>query len=993
MAPTLTKRLRGDRAFERIYRRHAAAVYRYALALVRNPADAEDVTQTTFLNAYRAYQRGERPQSAHNWLIAIAHNVCRQRFRELGRRPDEVSLDEDAAVALAAAEHTFRADELRRALGSLRFTQRSALVMRELEGLSYAEIGEVLGVSTSAVETLLFRARRALREQLEGSLTCAEAEHAISRQPDRLGRSANGPLRAHLRECADCASLARRERARRGALRGLGALPWPPSLASFFGGGGVAAKSAAVLAAGAVAGGAGYQAVEHAPWRAADGVAAPVVRAVSPQPAPVPRAQVPCALPRSVAAAPAPTPRPAVARRRGTARARRSRPHGRSRRPSRRRLRRRSGCRRRRRRAGHRRRGSGACRAEAGTDRGCRRSRRADRSRSRRIRPHMPRAGHPSSVPRKPTGTPRRRRRRRPHPPGQSRAAPPEQAHNPEVPPGQAKKDDAATTPPGQEADPGRVRTRRPPRIRRTFHPARRRRKSPRARSPPPGACAREVHRPVRLPRPAAVVGERLLPARRLRPHARPDEADEDRAAVEGVRALEDAGVAFEPTEDRRVEHARAAAVGPVDRPQPRLRVEEAERHPDGAAVVARAELVLVAEAVEQRPRDDRRPELVPLVRAREPLAQPAVADVPAAEPEVEVPRRRLGLQRVAHLAPFVARRHADASGDRGPITSSIVSEMLAPTSRLLALLELLQGSSLTTGREIAERLEIDARTVRRYVAALQQLGIPVEGQRGVGGGYRVRPGYRLPPLMLGDDEAVAVVLGLLGSRRLGLDTGTEAADRALAKIHRVLPAELRRRVEALEEALAFTGAPSAGAPVGAATVLLLADAIRRRRRVRTAYRTFSGEESEREVSPFGIVVHSGRWYLAAYDHGREDLRTFRVDRMSLTAIAAGPALPPPAGFDAVAHVSLSLASVPWRWTVEVLLELPLEAAAARIPPTLAELVDTGAGTLLRMRVGSLDWMATVLAGLGCGFTIREPNELRASVRALGERLASVPAR
>ena len=231
------------------------------------PTDAEDVTQTTFLNAYRAHQRGERPQSAHNWLIVIAHNVCRQRFRELGRRPDEVSLDEDTAVALAAPEHTFRADELRRALSSLRFTQRSALVMRELEGLSYAEIGEVLGVSTSAVETLLFRARRALREQLEGSLTCAEAKHAISRQPDRLGRSANGPLRAHLRECADCASLARRERARRGALRGLGALPWPPSLASFFGGGGVATKSAAVLAAGAVAGGAGYKAVEHAPWQ------------------------------------------------------------------------------------------------------------------------------------------------------------------------------------------------------------------------------------------------------------------------------------------------------------------------------------------------------------------------------------------------------------------------------------------------------------------------------------------------------------------------------------------------------------------------------------------------------------------------------------------------------------------------------------------------------------------------------------------------------
>ena len=313
---------------------------------------------------------------------------------------------------------------------------------------------------------------------------------------------------------------------------------------------------------------------------------------------------------------------------------------------------------------------------------------------------------------------------------------------------------------------------------------------------------------------------------------------------------------------------------------------------------------------------------------------------------------------------------------------------MASPTSRLLELLELLQTRPLATGREIADRLGIDARTARRYVGVLQELGIPVEGQRGVGGGYRIRPGYRLPPLMLGDEEAVVVVLGLLATRGSGSDGSAAAVDGALAKINRVLPATLRRQVEALEETLAFTRTRSA-APADAAAVLLLADAIRRRRRIEIAYRTFAGDESERELSPYGLVVHSGRWYLAAFDHSRDDLRTFRVDRMSRTTLAEAAALEPPADFDAVAYVSRSLASVPWDWEVEVLLDLAVDEAARRIPATLAEVVDDPEGTLLRMRVDSLDWMASVLAGLGCGFTIRRPDELRASLRALAERLVA----
>jgi RNA polymerase sigma factor (sigma-70 family) len=152
-----------DRAFERLYRRYVPDVYRYTLAVMRNPADAEDVTQTTFLNAYRALKRGERPLRPHNWLIKIAHNACRTRFVRAARRPHEVPLDEglhelalpaDTAADLAAVLET---------LGTLPFNQRSALVLRELEGRSYQEIAQTLDVSVAAVETLIFRARRTLR--------------------------------------------------------------------------------------------------------------------------------------------------------------------------------------------------------------------------------------------------------------------------------------------------------------------------------------------------------------------------------------------------------------------------------------------------------------------------------------------------------------------------------------------------------------------------------------------------------------------------------------------------------------------------------------------------------------------------------------------------------------------------------------------------------------------------------------------------------------
>jgi RNA polymerase sigma factor (sigma-70 family) len=279
-----------DRAFERLYQKHSSDVFRYALAVLRDRGDAEDVTQTTFLNALRAIRRGERPRKAKSWLLAIAHNVCRQRFRNAARRPQEVALDDDLADQ-AVPDDSPGAEDLVRALQQLAFTQRSALVMRELEGRSYAEIGEILELPVSAVETLLFRARRALREQLETSITCSEAESLLSRQLDgRLPRSEAGALRAHLRACPECSRLARSQRAQRSAWKSLSVLPLPASLSSLFGGGGatvatgLAAKAAAVGAAAVLVGGGAYAGVRIVDtrtvtnWPAPSSPAAPAAR-------------------------------------------------------------------------------------------------------------------------------------------------------------------------------------------------------------------------------------------------------------------------------------------------------------------------------------------------------------------------------------------------------------------------------------------------------------------------------------------------------------------------------------------------------------------------------------------------------------------------------------------------------------------------------------------------------------------------------------------
>lgn len=263
-----------------LYRRHAAGIYRYVYGALRNRADAEDVTQQTFLNAYRAISRGTNPLKAEHWLLAIAHNEIRRYFRQTRGQPLEVQLDDDVPDFPPERDDP-SVEDVVHALQQLPHTQRSALVMRELEGRSYAEIAKILDVTESALETLMFRARRGLAEALYGELTCADAEDAVSRRSNgQLLSRESRRLSAHLRKCPSCKRLAR-ARGRAGSLlSGLTLWPFPASGlggsaattggAAAVAGGGITAvgsafavKAAALTAAVGIAGGVGYTVADH----------------------------------------------------------------------------------------------------------------------------------------------------------------------------------------------------------------------------------------------------------------------------------------------------------------------------------------------------------------------------------------------------------------------------------------------------------------------------------------------------------------------------------------------------------------------------------------------------------------------------------------------------------------------------------------------------------------------------------------------------------
>jgi predicted DNA-binding transcriptional regulator YafY len=330
---------------------------------------------------------------------------------------------------------------------------------------------------------------------------------------------------------------------------------------------------------------------------------------------------------------------------------------------------------------------------------------------------------------------------------------------------------------------------------------------------------------------------------------------------------------------------------------------------------------------------------------------------------------------------------------------------MPRPTGRVLVLLELLQSGGTRTAAELADRLGVDERTVRRYVDHLVDLDVPVESVRGRYGGYRLGPGYRLPPLMLSDDEAVAVLLGLLAGRRAGLPpTERTAAETASAKVRRVLPRHLAARLDALLAALDVTDPAGVDVP-DTGVLLAVADAVRHRRPLAVRYTDRDGRRSDRTLRPHGIVAHSGRWYVTGEDVGVGAQRTLRLDRVAEARALPGT-FPPPAGPSPGERVVAGFATADYRHQVTLRIQATTAQVRAHLPASVAVLAeddpadsagDDPAGDdpaterwrRVELRVERLDWLPAVLAALDRPFVIERPAELRDHVLALAHRLAA----
>lgn len=316
---------------------------------------------------------------------------------------------------------------------------------------------------------------------------------------------------------------------------------------------------------------------------------------------------------------------------------------------------------------------------------------------------------------------------------------------------------------------------------------------------------------------------------------------------------------------------------------------------------------------------------------------------------------------------------------------------MSAPTTRVLAALELLQARGLVSGAELSRRLGVDRRTVRRYVEALEEMGIPITAARGRDGGYALVAGFKLPPMMFTDDEALALAVGLLATSRLGLGDAASAVASAQAKIERVMPDALRRRVRSVEETvtLDFARAP---APAPEAILAALTSAAQTQTRVRLRYRAGDRPETAREFDPYGLVYRDGRWYAAGMCHLRHGIRTFRLDRV-LAVAPLGVGFSKPERFDALAHLLHSIATLPRRFDVEVLFRTDLAVARREVSLVLGVLEVVPGGVLLHAQADDLGWFARELARLPFRIEIRRPIGLRDALRDWGRHLVATTGR
>lgn len=319
---------------------------------------------------------------------------------------------------------------------------------------------------------------------------------------------------------------------------------------------------------------------------------------------------------------------------------------------------------------------------------------------------------------------------------------------------------------------------------------------------------------------------------------------------------------------------------------------------------------------------------------------------------------------------------------------------MSRPTTRVLALLELLQTHRCLSGSDIARRLDVDVRTVRRYIQALEDMGVPVVAERGRDGGYSLVAGFKLPPMMFTEEETLAVALGLSAAGSLGLAETEFAVASVRAKLERVMPEGLKRRVRAIGETTQVARS-SARAAVNEEHFVTLTETTLAQQRVRLHYRSVEGDTSERDFDPYGLVFRYGYWYVSGYCHLRQAMRSFRLDRVTAVRALPGSFLRP-ADFDAADYLAASLADLYQGqddgWRVEVLLHTQSQSVAKQLGWVGGVYLPTEDGLLLKTCAASLEWFASALCGLSVDFTIHTPDELRAEVSKQAERLLRLAA-
>jgi predicted DNA-binding transcriptional regulator YafY len=313
---------------------------------------------------------------------------------------------------------------------------------------------------------------------------------------------------------------------------------------------------------------------------------------------------------------------------------------------------------------------------------------------------------------------------------------------------------------------------------------------------------------------------------------------------------------------------------------------------------------------------------------------------------------------------------------------------MYHPTTRVLAVLELLQTHGRLSGADMSRRLEVDGRTVRRYIVMLEQIGIPILSERGRHGGYALMPGFKLPPMMFTDDEALALSLGLLAARSLGLAEAAPAVASAQAKLERIMPAGLKQRVGAIDETVRLD-LERATAPQDNAALVTLSSAAQARQRVQLRYKPPGAAETERGFDPYGLAFYDGCWYAVGHCHLRQGMRTFRLDRI-VSAAPLPHSFARPDGFDALAHLRTSLAAMPRAYAATVLLETDLRTAQRYLMDVIGLFEQTDQGVLLHNQSDDLAWFARELASLPFGFRIISPDSLRGELHTIAQRLSQI---